>query len=179
MIPKGYKINDKILTENQNEKDLSTQIETEKQSSWLQKENGNHRRKKGFEEKKKQGPQKDKRLKRRRGMRYLRLKKNTDFKKLFKRGKRVFSPRITLLYVPSSVQIMGIALSKKHGKAVQRNRLKRLIRAAYDKNVNMLNAGYSVVVMPRAGEVFTFGQVEKGLITCFKKINAECQKGSE
>ena len=111
-------------------------------------------------------------------MRYLRLKKNTDFQKLFKRGKRVFSPRITLLYLPSSAQVMGIALSKKHGKAVQRNRLKRLIRAAYDKNVCLLGANYSVVVLPKAGEEFTYSQVEKDLITCFKKINSLCQTQS-
>lgn len=74
---------------------------------------------------------------------------------------------------------MGIALSKKHGKSVQRNRLKRLIRAAYDKNVSILNANYSVIVLPKAGEEFTFSQVEKGIVTCFKKINAACQKGSE
>ena len=37
------------------EKDLSAQEETEKQSSRLQKENGDDRRQKGFKEKKKQG----------------------------------------------------------------------------------------------------------------------------
>lgn len=104
-------------------------------------------------------------------MRYERLKKNTDFSKLFKRGKRVFSPRLTLLYSPSDRQIMGIALTKKHGKAVQRNRIKRIIRAAYDKNVSLLNANYSVVVMPKAGEELTFSQVEKCLASCFKRIN--------
>ncbi len=104
-------------------------------------------------------------------MRYLRLKKNTDFRKLFKRGKRVFSPRLTLLYSPAGKQTMGIALTKKHGKAVQRNRIKRVIRAAYDKNVVMLNGSYSVIVMPKAGEELTFAQAEKCLISCFRRIN--------
>lgn len=106
-------------------------------------------------------------------MRYLRLKKNTDFQKLFKRGKRVFSPRLTLLFLPSNAQVMGIALSKKHGKAVARNRLKRVLRAAYDKNVGMLNKNLSVVILPKPGEEITFAAAENDLISCFKRINAQ------
>lgn len=112
-------------------------------------------------------------------MRYLRLKKNTDFQKLFKRGKRVFSPRLTLLYAPSSHQIMGIALSKKHGKAVARNRIKRVIRAAYDNNVSQLSANYSVIVMPKAGEDLSYHAIEKDLCACFKRINAACRKNTD
>ena len=98
-------------------------------------------------------------------MRYLRLKKNTDFQKLFKRGKRVFSPRLTLLFLPSNAQVMGIALSKKHGKAVARNRLKRVLRAAYDKNVGMLKKNWSVVILPKPGEEITFAAAENDLIS--------------
>lgn len=109
-------------------------------------------------------------------MRYVRLKKNTDFQKLFKRGKRVFSPCITLLYAPSDRQIMGVALSKKHGKAVKRNRIKRVIRAAYDKNLPELNNNYSVVVLPRVQEEYSYAEIEQCLISCFKRINAQCKK---
>lgn len=109
-------------------------------------------------------------------MRYLRLKKNTDFQRLFKKGKRVYSPRITLIYLPSKVNTMGIALSKKHGKAVQRNRIKRVIRAAYSNNVSLLSAAYSVIILPKAGEEIKYRDVEKDIIGCFKRINAACQK---
>lgn len=109
-------------------------------------------------------------------MRYVRLKKNSDFKKLFKRGKKVFSPCITLLYEESDRQIMGVALSKKHGKAVKRNRIKRLIRAAYDKNLPVLENNYSVVVLPKIQEEYSFQDIEKSLICCFKRINSKCRK---
>lgn len=108
-------------------------------------------------------------------MRYLRLKKNTDFQKLFKKGKKVFSPCITILYFPSDRQIMGIALSKKHGKAVKRNRIKRLVRAAYDRQIDNLNKNYSVVVLPKVQESYSYKEIEKSLLSCFKKINAQCQ----
>lgn len=109
-------------------------------------------------------------------MRYVRLKKNTDFQKMFRRGKRIFSPCITLLYAPSGSQIMGIALSKKHGKAVKRNRIKRLIRAAYDKNVGLLEGNFCVVVMPKVQENYTFEEIEKSLLSCFKRLNSQCRK---
>lgn len=112
-------------------------------------------------------------------MRYTRLKKNTDFQKLFKRGKRVFSPHITLLYAPSRTQIMGIALSKKHGKAVRRNRIKRVIRAAYDNTVASLGCCYSVVVMPKADVEITYGMMERELLSCFKRMNAASQKSPD
>ena len=108
-------------------------------------------------------------------MRYLRLKKNNDFQKLFKKGKKVFSPCITVLYIPSGRQIMGIALSKKHGKAVKRNRIKRLVRAAYDRQIENLDANYSVVVLPKVQDNYSYKEIEKSLLSCFKKINAQCQ----
>lgn len=112
-------------------------------------------------------------------MRYTRLKKNTDFRKLFKRGKRVFSPHITLLYAPARVHAMGIALTKKHGKAVKRNRLKRVIRAAYDRNVEVLDAAYSVVVLPKAGGEIKFADAERELVSCFRRMNSSCQRSKD
>lgn len=105
-------------------------------------------------------------------MRYLRLKKNTHFQKLFKRGKRVFSPHITLLYAPSPVPVMGIALSKKHGKAVRRNRLKRVLRAAYAESLNCLATTCSVVILPKPGEDISYAVAKRELLSCFKRIDA-------
>ncbi len=110
-------------------------------------------------------------------MLYLRLKKNTDFQKLFKRGNRVYSPQITMLWQPSKSNVMGIALSKKHGKAVKRNRIKRIIRAAYSNNLHKLDSAISVVILPKVGEELTFRSVEKSINACIKRINASCQSG--
>lgn len=108
-------------------------------------------------------------------MRYVRLKKNTQFQKLFKRGKRAFSSSVTMIYLPSERMQMGVALSKKHGKAVKRNRLKRQLRAAFDKNCALLDANYCVIIMPRPSEEYDYKTLEKSLISCFKKIN-RCEK---
>ena len=105
-------------------------------------------------------------------MNYLRLKKNTDFQKLFNRGKRVFSPAITMLYIPSDRTRMGIAVSKKHGKATKRNRIKRLVRAAFSCACVKLNGNFAVVLLPRVAESYSYSAFLKSLEICIKKMGA-------
>ena len=45
-------------------------------------------------------------------MKYLRLKKQADFERLFQKGKRAFSPTLTMIYRPSDEMRMGISIGK-------------------------------------------------------------------
>ena len=67
---------------------------------------------------------------------------------------------------------MGIALTKKHKKAVVRNRIKRLIRSAFSNTCNTLNGNYSIIILPKVAEEYSYKDFEKSLISCFKKVNA-------
>ncbi len=108
-------------------------------------------------------------------MKYLRIKKNADFQKLFKRGKKIFSPYITLIYFPSDKLCMGVAVSKKHGKAVKRNRIKRLLRAAFADNLHLLDKPCSVILVPKTEIEYSYDGFCRSLGICFKKVN-ECKK---
>ncbi len=76
-----------------------------------------------------------------------------------------------MLYFPSRTLSMGVAVSKKHGKAVKRNRIKRLVRAAFVKTAYKLTDNYNFIVIPKVSETYTFAEFEKSFTVCFKKIN--------
>ncbi|MFQ7079452.1 MAG: ribonuclease P protein component [Christensenellaceae bacterium] len=65
-----------------------------------------------------------------------RLKKAKDFDRVFRAGKRAFTNRLTLIYLPAKTVKAGYAVGKKHGKAVKRNRIKRLLREASERFPN-------------------------------------------
>lgn len=102
-------------------------------------------------------------------MKYLRIKKQADFQKLFKKGKRAFAPSFTMVYTPSQQMRMGISVGKKHGKSVQRNRIKRLLREAFRLTQGEMKGNYSVVLIPKVCEEYSFKTFEKHLQCMIKK----------
>lgn len=104
-------------------------------------------------------------------MKYARLKKNADFQRLFKKGKKVYSKYLTVIYnYCSGKTVMGIAVSKKHGKAVKRNHIKRLVRAAFSECLEKLNGSYSLVILPKVCESYSFKDMKQSLLTCFRAM---------
>ena len=102
-------------------------------------------------------------------MNYLRLKKQSDFQKLFYKGKRAFSPSLTLVYAPSKKMTMGISVGKKHGKSVQRNRIKRLLREAFRLTQGEMQGTYAFVLIPKVQEEYSFQTFQRHLQWMIKK----------
>ncbi|MDD7186421.1 MAG: ribonuclease P protein component [Clostridia bacterium] len=100
-----------------------------------------------------------------------RLKKKSDFDKLFKKGKKGFSKSLTMLYFPSDSFKIGYSVSKKHGNAVQRNRIKRLLRAAARNSFADLKRNYRIVIMPRVNEEYSFDRFLSDMNYLKKKEN--------
>ena len=77
------------------------------------------------------------------------LKKNYEFRTVLTRGK-CFKEEKTEIFVMKNNKkrnFLGIAIGTKNGKAFQRNRAKRIIRACYTKIESQLIDGNSIVIL--------------------------------
>lgn len=83
--------------------------------------------------------------------RYTVLNRNGDFVRIYRRGKSQVHPLLVtyILRNRSNCPRVGITATKKVGGAVQRNRAKRVIRAAYASLGYPLPPGYDVVFVAR------------------------------
>lgn len=99
-----------------------------------------------------------------------RLKKNSDFDRVFKAGKRSFSHTLTLLYVGGTDKTrFGVTVTKKHGIAVKRNRIKRVFRAAFRELLPDVKGEYYLVFVPKKNMEHTFSETLKNMRYVLKK----------
>ncbi len=80
------------------------------------------------------------------------LVRNKDFQLLYQRGKTIVSPYVVIYVRRNRLKYnrLGITAGKKIGGAVQRNRAKRVIRAAYREAEHLIPAGTDMVITARA-----------------------------
>jgi ribonuclease P protein component len=88
--------------------------------------------------------------------RRYRLSRSRDFDAVYRKGRSV-STRFLVLYAfpreqdPVGEPRLGLAVSRQLGSAVERNRLKRRLRAAFDEARGDLPAGRDYVLIARPG----------------------------
>lgn len=82
-----------------------------------------------------------------------RLKDNKLFLRLYRRGSFTATELFTVYYLPNkqSFNRFGVAVGKKLGSAVKRNRAKRIMREAYRRSELSLPIGYDFVFVARSG----------------------------
>ena len=101
---------------------------------------------------------------------YESIKLNKDFRFLYARGKNIVSRSIVVYLRKNQLQHcrLGITSGKKIGKAVQRNRARRVIRVAFRTLLPQLDGCYDCVIVARTRCVFaSSAQVTKELRNCF------------
>lgn len=82
--------------------------------------------------------------------RKYRLRKNSDFQRLYKNGKRLVSHDFVLYYSPSRMDYsqLGFVVSKKVSKsAVVRNTLRRRLTAVVEENISTLERPLKAIVL--------------------------------
>lgn len=83
---------------------------------------------------------------------YISLTSNGDFRRLYHRGIAVTDPALVVYYSKNHAGIcrVGITTSKKIGNAVERNRSKRVIKAAFNELVKDIPPCYDFVFVARS-----------------------------
>jgi ribonuclease P protein component len=86
-----------------------------------------------------------------------RLKSQRDFRAVYQRGRRAAGQWLTVVVLrrradgdaDAALPRLGVSVSKDHGGAVRRNKLKRLLREAFRLERRRLPRGLDVVLIPR------------------------------
>ena len=104
------------------------------------------------------------------------LKKNYEFKRLFSKGKFIYGENIHIYYILTYKKYnkFGIAISKKIGKAVVRNHVKRLIREVYKIYEGKIKLGVDILVIinnKKEAKEIGYYDIKKDMESAFKKAN--------
>jgi len=94
-----------------------------------------------------------------------RIKRRSDIAALFDEGRRLGDRTLTMFIRPNGVAgtRLGVGVSKRHGSAVKRNRIKRLCREAFRLQYEQLPNGWDLMVVPRPGADLKLETIAKSL----------------
>ena len=96
----------------------------------------------------------------------LRIRKKKDFQALYSEGKRYFTENFIIFIRKNGLEFprLGITVTRKYGKAVKRNRMKRLIREFFRQNKKLFKVGYDyLIVVKKDCKLKNYWQVKEEL----------------
>jgi ribonuclease P protein component len=105
-----------------------------------------------------------------------RLKKRYEFRQAQLSGRRIHTPHFLIVVQPNALQNtrLGITVTKKVGTAVQRNRVKRVVREVFRRNRQLFPASHDVVFIAKRGCTdIDYGSLLSELQRAAKKLQPE------
>ena len=99
-----------------------------------------------------------------------RLRRNGQFRYVYRKGKTLGQPCMTLSYVKAGRLQAGFSVSKKVGGAVVRNRVKRRMREYFRLQIPNLKAGYYVFSARLPAAQADFHRLGKDMDTLMRRM---------
>ena len=101
----------------------------------------------------------------------MRVRSRLDFAAVYERGVRISDGCLSLIALPNdrATSRLGLAVSKRCGNAVQRNRLKRRLREVFRQSRAELPTGLDLVVQPRADTPIKLDVLRQSLVSLTRR----------
>ena len=102
------------------------------------------------------------------------VKLNREFTYAYRKGAKIVTDTMVLYWYKNrqSQTKLGLTVSSALGGAVVRNRLKRLMRAAYSVRKDDIKDGYNIIIAARAKMArVEFAHILKDLDFCLKQLH--------
>jgi ribonuclease P protein component len=103
------------------------------------------------------------------------IKKDADFREVYRNGKSIANKHLVMYKHENKLDEIriGISISKKVGKAVVRNRIRRMIKEVYRLEIDgKIKKGYDIVFIARnPSKDATYKELEMSIKHLIKKSN--------
>jgi ribonuclease P protein component len=114
--------------------------------------------------------------------RTARLLKHSDFERVYKQGRRHFSPHMTVFYLANSAGQLrvGFTVGRALGGAVERNRIKRRLREAVRLRRSTIQQPLDIVINPKKSVLtLEFVVVLEEIGRAFNAIDSAAKKKAD
>lgn len=103
--------------------------------------------------------------------RNLSLKSRVEISRLFKKGNKISGECFTCYWAAADQFRYGLFLSRRHGNAVERNRIKRLFRESIRVRKSLLKSEITIAVVPSLkARKLSLVQIDAEISRIFKRI---------
>lgn len=110
-----------------------------------------------------------------------RLKSAVDFRSVYRQRQFVRNRSMTLYYLhrDDDHSRLGLSVGRRHGTAVKRNRIKRVLREVYRLNRALIPGAFDFILIPSFhADIEDFQLMRKSFVHLLKKLEAQVEAAS-